>query len=1008
MALVLLSVCGIGYWILFPISLCCLHLLRLDLVSLCPRRNSWPLMLVLLLGMTRVGEASNPGPTVHFDVDIFTLGTFNPSGLRNKEHYIQAHLSTGDVWTMAETHFFGKDVSRFKAGLRAVQSPFRYCVTDQTSLARSLVSPNSWKGVGVISKHPTRAVPSSLPQHVQDSGRALLFTTLLGDAWISGGVMYGEPNAHLYPAYMKNNEMILHHLVTHVCNLSSGPRFVSGDWNVQQDSLPAFGLLAQAGFREIQDVALERWGQMIQPTCKGRTRPDFLYVSPELADLLVAVEVMHDVWPDHSVLLGRFRSLVNAPSLWVWPQPMQFVWPQSFPVDLVWPPPGDCMTEQYAYVWNTIETAAADVSVAPVTAAMCGRGKRLQPKPARQTLSAPIKVGRKGDFQPGFFGSSLKHAQWIRQVRRLQAYARLATNLTGRVAIQKAESWRAVVHAVGFSPSFQDWWNACDFKTAHAPLQCPVYPPDANTAMAMFESVGLAVRALETELRRSSRQYAKFRRDQNPNLFFSDIRPQGVPGVDVLLKPVQAKVEAIDADTGQVVLDQPCEFVADHVISCNGVPLKVIHHDSDAVWLEDTNDVSIGSMISQTRFIGTHAELEEEFVRAWRSRWMRHENVPADRWSAIIAFSKRYLPRFDMHWGSMTPTNLSKILAGKKTSTSHGLDGVTLQDLKSMPETVLQVFCDMFCQSERTGAWPLQLTEGKVVSLAKIAMPGSPADFRPITVFSLLYRAWSSFHSRQALQQIDEHLPDTLYGCRPGRYAAQVWAKLLWSVEHSFQNHIDMSGLVADLQKAFNMIPRLVVFEIAGHIGFPGHVLVGWAGALSQMNRRFLLRGSLTSGIPSVTGFPEGCGLSCVAMLIIDFAFHSWQQAFFPLCTALTYVDDWQVLCSHSSMIEGAKLCLDRFVQAVDLQLDPKKTYTWSITSEGRQRLKTQGFAVVLSAKNLGAHVQMSRKHTNASLMDRVNSMAPIWPRLRLSACRYKTKVRALLVAAWPRALHAI
>ena len=73
MALVLLSVCGIGYWILFPISLCWLHLLRLDLVSLCPRRNSWPLMLVLLLGMTRVGEASNPGPTVHFDGDIFTF-----------------------------------------------------------------------------------------------------------------------------------------------------------------------------------------------------------------------------------------------------------------------------------------------------------------------------------------------------------------------------------------------------------------------------------------------------------------------------------------------------------------------------------------------------------------------------------------------------------------------------------------------------------------------------------------------------------------------------------------------------------------------------------------------------------------------------------------------------------------------------------------------------------------------------------------------------------------------
>ena len=47
----------------------------------------------------------------------------------------------------------------------------------------------------------------------------------------------------------------------------------------------------------------------IQATCKGRTRPDFLYVSPELADLLFDVDVIQDVWPDHAVLMGRFRKL---------------------------------------------------------------------------------------------------------------------------------------------------------------------------------------------------------------------------------------------------------------------------------------------------------------------------------------------------------------------------------------------------------------------------------------------------------------------------------------------------------------------------------------------------------------------------------------------------------------------------------------------------------------------------------------------------------------------------
>ena len=213
---------------------------------------------------------------------------------------------------------------------------------------------------------------------------------------------------------------------------------------------------------------------------------------------------------------------------------------------------------------------------------------------------------------------------------------------------------------------------------------------------------------------------------------------------------------------------------------------------------------------------------------------------------------------------------------------------------------------------------------------------------------------------------------DSLYGSRPGRYAAQVWSKLLWCVEESFHRSIDLSGMVADLQKAFNMLPRLAVFEIAAHMGLPPYMLVGWAGALAQMKRRFVLRGSLTAPVPSVTGFPEGCGLSCVAMLLLDSAFHAWHKEFFPLCMPISYVDDWQLICPHSSLLAGPKKCLDAFVLAVDLTLDPKKSFTWSLTTDGRKILRQQGFTVVLAARNLGAHVQLSKKHTNSHLMDRI------------------------------------
>ena len=255
---------------------------------------------------------------------------------------------------------------------------------------------------------------------------------------------------------------------------------------------------------------------------------------------------------------------------------------------------------------------------------------------------------------------------------------------------------------------------------------------------------------------------------------------------------------------------------------------------------------------------------------------------------------------------------------------------------------------------------------------------------------------------------MESRLPDCLFGSRPGHYAAQVWARLLWTIEVSFVNQVALSGLIADLQKAFNVIPRLATFEIASHVGIPGKVMLGWAAALSQMSRRFVIQGSLSEGIGSVTGFPEGCALSCKAMLLIDVTFQAWMDAFFPLCQAITYVDDWQLVCCHPGLIEGAKQCLDRFVHAVDLQLDNRKTFAWSIDATGRQQLRSQGFDVRLGARNLGAHVQFARKHTNATSQDRVLSMGPLWWRLKMSACSYATKLRAIKVAGWPRALHAI
>ena len=86
----------------------------------------WCIAWLVLIGMLRIGEATNPGPTVLPEVPSFSLGLCNPSGLRNKAQYVHSQMSAGDVWMFAETHFFGKDLTRFRAILRAAKSRFKY------------------------------------------------------------------------------------------------------------------------------------------------------------------------------------------------------------------------------------------------------------------------------------------------------------------------------------------------------------------------------------------------------------------------------------------------------------------------------------------------------------------------------------------------------------------------------------------------------------------------------------------------------------------------------------------------------------------------------------------------------------------------------------------------------------------------------------------------------------------------------------------------------------------
>lgn len=498
------------------------------------------------------------------------------------------------------------------------------------------------------------------------------------------------------------------------------------------------------------------------------------------------------------------------------------------------------------------------------------------------------------------------------------------------------------------------------------------------------------------------------RRAKNPNVIFRDIKAPSSQGVDYLLKPLRAKVVEVRPDEHAVLLEPAQPWNVSRTFECQGVAVDVIHAEPDCLWVQDVHAVPVGSCVMQLQCRGTKDELEKAFAAAWTTRWDRHKDVTPDRWKVILEFSRRFLPKRTLTWPRITPGVLGQMIAARADSSASGLDGVSVRDLKSVPAEALANFCDLFTTAESTGGWPSQLLMGKVVCLAEVAEPRDVMDYRPITILGQLYRLWGSYHARKAIRMMEPVLPDTLYGSRMSRFAGQVWSQLLWAVEDAMARGIALSGLMADLQKAFNHLPRLVVFEAAAILGIPMTVLTAWAGALSVLGRRFQLGVNVTQPVYSVTGLPEGDGLSCLGMLVVDVLFHCWHAHFFPLCEPVSYVDDWTVLTTDPARMSEIFACLTRFTDALDLLLDGKKTFVWSTCHAGRQSLRSQGFSVETSCRMLGAHVQTTRKHTNATQMSRIQGLTSVWPKLKLSASPYELKLRAIRTAAWPKGLHAI
>lgn len=800
----------------------------------CLRR--W-VQIIACLCFVHLGEATNPGPDAHQrDSTCWHLGTFNPSGLNGKQQVIAEHLSYGDIWAISETHLSSRAMFAFRRGLRASDNPFRYVVGGHPTPPRPRSEhAGTWRGVAVMSKHPTRAVPIRWEQDLYQSSRIQVVTTMCHDLWVTGAVVYGEPCGQAHPDAQSHTEKIMQCAVEAVTNMS-GLRYISGDVNFEPHQLEAFTVLESFGFRDLQDIAMSRWGVSPAVTCKGKTRKDYCYISLELQELLEDVFLENDVWSDHSVLVGKFQGGKHVTRYW-WRTPQSLQWPKDFAqthldldVDFLHEDP----TEQYHSLWQQIEQGAKRRLVAngeQCGHAQLGRGQTLDTVQRKgPVVPVVLKPSRSGDAQPGFHGQSRKHAQWFRQLRRLQNFVRFRkVHPHDTEHAHGVSLWRSILTAKGFPQSFAHWWqHDCRTHVDGAPMVCPLIAPELEIASAVYVSVASEVRALENALIAARSKFAKERRKEQAHVIFKDIQRTSPDRVELMLGAQQTTITEIDSDSLMVSVSPHVQLNADKPCFAGGKERVIVHAEESDVFLMDVEGLKVGDSLVQTEFTGKVDDLFGLFKAEWSKRWDRHKHVPSSQWQQIMDFNARNLPRLVCPYSEITETQLHMEIGRKSVKRASGPDGVSLTDLRMLPSAALSAHKTLLKRAETDGTWPVQTLVGRVASLGKVEHPTKTSDFRPITVISHIYRLWSGLRAKEILKWLDGVCPPFLLGNRPSCMASHSGSHVQWMIEVTYWQQTSLAGLTADIQKAFNHLPREVLMHAGMILGIPQPILVAW------------------------------------------------------------------------------------------------------------------------------------------------------------------------------------
>ena len=1017
-------------------------------VTACPRFVAMSLH-AWLLGV-RVGEASNPGPSL-------SVAVINPAALYGK---------TSEVVNLPANLVICSETSVTIASKKVLDQEFHKLgwKTFWSKMVGNKINTHDGRpsfrgesiGTAVITQLISRNFRTDIPQILWDTCRLCTAVVRVDQIEILVISVYGFPAYNKSKEVTKSNDMLLT-AAFQIAMCSGLPYIIGGDFNSQPQTLPIYEEIRRHGAVDAFALSLAKFGVQLDPTCRGATCNDSLIVHPFLAQRVLSLRVVQEhAFEPHRPLIADFDFHVDVPPCLSWDIPKSWVVlePQieniahfykdvrmrsgfSIP-ECTSPKDGTLALEQWSgLVEASVDRALAfqhrsDPNLHPIASLPSSyRGRCTQRKLKQVFPSKPPKGDLYQNYNPKFEIFSITNRHKVRQVRRIKSLIvafKAAQQkyqdqvFPGNILHQLQSEWFAILRAKGYGSSWQKWILAFEPVT-YMSQQIPdleyLYILSKITEIDCDASCSLEY----------SRREANFRKrihiDDNENfgsMSYSIIRNKMTPKLNEVpceISTVASLLRKTKSSICQLGLREHVSFKLNQSATFGQAEILIVDQQDLKVFCTVVKGIlPPTATLCQTRVAITPSEISDEFSKFWIPKWQRdsvQSQFCEENWTSFVdKLSQVQLPDFAQLPIRIDDIDLwMEVIQNLPSKKAEGWCGWRYEELQHLPRDAIVDLVHIIQSFWKVG-FDDNMMQSRVTLLAKTQNPKTINDGRPITILSVIYRLISKVIFIQVSKHWGKILPFQISGGLPGRGVKDLALDQGLIIEQHVLQKLPLCGSSIDLIKAFNLIPRYPLAILFHRLGMDWSIINFWLINLSRLSRVPIINGCVGTRIASTTGVPEGDSWSVLGMLALStyFYFTLWS----PKLQPFAYADNWSWLSKETRENFHAWEKILNLTQSLLLVIDFDKSWVWGTTKTVRTELNRidailpnpdRALQLKDAVKDLGEILVYNRRQYVKPVVEKIQEALLRLQRISWIPLSLSSKCQKIRASVWSLALYS-